>query len=236
MQETTRSSPSGPASVMPMIQKRTPSAGAQPDPRLAAIRVDATNVILKEHDRVFSQGDLADAVYYVLAGRVSLAVVSGAGKEAVLGFAVEGQFFGTTCLTGARTRNKTATAMTRCELLRIDRDVVARALHRDGAFADLFIEGVLTRSLRSEADLVDQLLNSSEKRLARALLLLAGVDKEASPENRTLQVTQETLAQIVGTTRSRVNSFMNKFRALGMIDYGQNGLHVHRSLLTVVLR
>ena len=169
-------------------------------------------------------------------GQVKLTVVSNTGKEAVLGLVSKGEFFGMSCLAAARVRVSTATAMTHCVLLRIGRDVMTRALHRDNALAELFLEKLLARNVRAEADLVDQLLNSSEKRLARTLLLLAHVDDDATPAIVTLRISQEILAEMVGTTRARVSAFMNKFRRLGYVDYGNDGLHVHRTLLNVVLR
>jgi len=236
MTTTSRASPSAPTSAVPMIAVRTLSACAEPETRLADLGVCGTVVRLEEKDVVFSQGDQADTVFYVRKGQVTITVVSNTGKEALLGVASEGQFLGSSCLAGARARVETATAMTDCELLRIDRDILARALHRDLALAALFLDRLLARNIRAEEDLVDQLLNSSEKRLARALLLLARVDSEGTPATVALKVTQETLAEMVGTTRSRVNAFMNKFRSSGFIDYGRNGLHVHRSLLSLVLR
>jgi CRP/FNR family transcriptional regulator, cyclic AMP receptor protein len=236
MTKTSGASPSVTTSAMPMIAVRKFSAGVEPETRLADLGVCGTVVRLAKHDLVFSQGDPADTVFYVQKGQVKLTVVSNTGKEAVLGIASEGQFVGISCLGGAPARVKTATAMTDCELLRIDRDTMARALRRDHALADLFLERLLALNVRAEADLADQLLNSSEKRLARALLLLARVGNDGTPEPVALKVSQETLAEMVGTTRSRINTFMNKFRASGFVDYGKDGVHVHRSLLNVVLR
>jgi len=213
-----------------------PSPDSEPAASLADFGVGGRVVRLEKKDVVFSQGGPADAVFYVQKGQVKLTVVSNTGKEAVLGIASEGEFVGFSCLAGARVYVKTATAMTDCELLRIDRDVMTRALHRNDALAALFVGKLLLQNIRAEADLVDQLLNSSEKRLARALLLLAHVGKEATPATVTLKISQETLAAMVGTTRSRVNAFMNKFRDSGFVDYGNNGLHVNRSLMNVVLR
>ena len=232
-----RASPSpapDPAGPMNAVAKLSPDA--EPAACFADFGVGGTVVRLECKALVFSQGGPADAVFYVRKGQVTITVVSNTGKEALLGVASEGQFLGSSCLAGARARVETATAMTDCELLRIDRDILARALHRDLALAALFLDRLLARNIRAEEDLVDQLLNSSEKRLARALLLLARVDSEGTPATVALKVTQETLAEMVGTTRSRVNAFMNKFRSSGFIDYGRNGLHVHRSLLSLVLR
>lgn len=165
-----------------------------------------------------------------------LTVVSPSGKEAVLGTASEGQFFGESCLAGPQVRVDSATAVTSCELLRIDRDVMRQTLRRNRRWADLFVEKMLLSNIRYEEALVDQLLNCSKKRLARTLLLLAHVGQEAAPEAVALKISQETLAAMVGTTRSRVSAFMNTWRSIGYIDYGPSGLHVHRSLLNVVLR
>ena len=223
-----------PAEPMHAVAKLSPDAG--PAACLADIGVGGRVVRFDEKDLVFSQGGPADAVFYVQKGQVKLTVVSNTGKEAVLGIASEGEFVGFSCLAGARVYLKTATAMTDCELLRIDRDVMTRALHQNDALAALFLETLLLQNIRAEADLVDHLLNSSEKRLARTLLLLAHVGEEATRATVTLKISQETLAEMVGTTRSRVNAFMNKFRNSGFVDYGKNGLHVHRSLLSVVLQ
>jgi CRP-like cAMP-binding protein len=213
-----------------------PSPEAEPVACLPDFGVGGRVVRLKEKDRLFSQGGAADAVFYVREGRVKLTVVSDAGKEAVLGIAGEGEFIGFSCLAGSRVYLKTATAMTDCELLRIDKDVMKRALHSNDALAALFVRTLVLRNIRIEADLVDHLLNSSEKRLARALLLLANIGNEATRATVALKVSQETLAGMIGTTRSRVNAFMNKFRDAGFVEYGPEGLHVHRSLLNVVLR
>ena len=226
--------PTSSAGPMHAVAKLSPDAG--PAACLSGFGVGGRVVRLEEKDVVFSQGGPADAVFYVQKGQVKLTVVSTTGKEAVLGIASEGEFVGFSCLAGARVYLKTATAMTDCELLRIDRDVMTRALHRNEALAALFVRTLLLQNIRAEANLVDQLLNSSEKRLARALLLLAHVGEEVTPATVTLKISQETLAEMIGTTRSRVNAFMNKFRDSGFIDYGKNGLHVHRSLLNVVLR
>ena len=165
-----------------------------------------------------------------------LTIVSSTGKEAVLGTASKGQFFGETCLAGARVRVKSATAVTDCELLRIEKNAMLRALRQNRQLAELFVEKMLARNIRYEEDLIDHLLNDSRKRLARALLLLAGVGRTEAPETTVLKISQETLAEMVGTTRSRVSSFMNGFRSSGYVDYGASGLHVHRSLLNVVRR
>jgi len=219
---------------MSAVAKLSPDS--EPAASLADFGVGGRVVRLEEKELVFSQGGPADAVFYVQKGQVKLTVVSNTGKEAVLGIASEGEFVGFSCLAGARVYVKTATAMTDCELLRIDRDVMTRALRRNDALASLFVGRLLLQNIRAEADLVDQLLNSSEKRLARTLLLLAQTGEGATPATVTLKISQETLAEMVGTTRSRVNAFMNKFRDSGFVDYGKDGLHIHRSRLSVVLR
>ena len=185
---------------------------------------------------IYTQGDVADAVFYIQEGKVRLTVVSKIGKEATLGILSKGEFFGEGCLVGRPSRMKSATAMTDCELMRIDKKAMMHALHREHMFSDLFVAYLLTRNFRYEEDLVDQLFNSSERRLARILLLLAHFGKEGVPLTVIPQISQETLGEMVGTTRSRVSFFMNKFKKLGFIDYGDgNGLHVHSSLLNVVL-
>jgi CRP-like cAMP-binding protein len=185
---------------------------------------------------VFSQGDPADSVFYIQKGKVKKTVLSEQGKEAV--FAVMGpdEFCGEGCLTGQPRRLATAAAMADCEIMRLDKETVVRVLHDEPAFSEMFVAHLLARTIRVEADLVDQLFNSSEKRLARALLLLANFGKEGKPETIIAKINQETLAEMIGTTRSRVSKFMNKFRQLGFIDYnGAGTIEVHSSLLNVVL-
>ena len=183
---------------------------------------------------VFAQGDEADAVFYIQKGKVILTVVSQTGKEATIGIVSEGNFFGEGALAGQVLRMGSAAAMTDCELLRVDKKAMMTALHREHAFSDLFVAYLLARNIRYEEDLVDQLFNSSEKRLARVLLLLAHFGKDGIPETVVPKISQETLAEMVGTTRSRVSFFMNRFRKLGFIHYN-GGLQVHSSLLNVVL-
>ncbi len=183
---------------------------------------------------VFSQGDAADAVFYIQQGKVKLMVVSNDRKEATLGILSTGDFFGEGSLAGQALRMGSATAMTDCELLRIDKKAMMLALHREHTFSDLFVAYLRARNIRYEEDLVDQLFNSSEKRLARLLLLLAHFGKESEPETVIPKISQETLAEMIGTTRSRVSFFMNRFRKLGFLDYGESGLQVS-SLLNVVL-
>ena len=183
---------------------------------------------------VFAQGYPADSVFYIQQGEVKLAVVSPHGKEAVIAILNSGFFFGEGCLTGQPLRMATAEAMTECTIVRVEKSVMIRILREEPDFSEMFITHLLTRNIRIEEDLVDQLFNSSEKRLARILLLLANFGKEGRPEEVIPNISQETLAEMVGTTRSRVSFFLNKFRKLGFIEY--NGvMHVHSSLLNVVL-
>jgi CRP/FNR family cyclic AMP-dependent transcriptional regulator len=185
---------------------------------------------------IFVQGDSSDAVFYIQKGKVKLTVVSKIGKEATIGILNEGDFFGEGCLTGQRLRLCSATAMTDCAVMRIDKKSMVEVLHREQAFSETFVAYLLARNIRYEEDLVDQLFNSSEKRLARILLLLAHFGKEGVPETLIANISQETLAEMIGTTRSRVSFFMNRFRKLGFIDYhGSNDLQVHGSLLNIVL-
>jgi len=185
---------------------------------------------------IFVQGDSSDAVFYIKEGKVRLTVVSEAGKEATIGILNEGAFFGEGCLTGQRLRLCSATAMTDCSVMRIEKKSMIDVLHREHAFSDMFVSYLLARNIRYEEDLVDQLFNSSEKRLARILLLLAHFGKEGKTEAVIPKMSQETLAEMIGTTRSRVSFFMNRFRELGFIDYnGGSGLEVHSYLLNIVL-
>jgi CRP/FNR family transcriptional regulator, cyclic AMP receptor protein len=183
---------------------------------------------------IFVQGDPSDAVFHIQKGKVKLSVVSQTGKEATIAILNEGEFFGESCLTGQPLRLSSATAMTDCSVMRIEKKAMMEVLHREHSFSDMFVAYLLTRNIRYEEDLVDQLFNSSEKRLARVLLLLAHFGKEGKPEVAIPKISQETLAEMVGTTRSRVSYFMNRFRKLGFIRY--NGeLEVHSSLLNIVL-
>ena len=201
---------------------------------LATIGEGRKVVAFPKKQTIFTQGDAADAVFYIQEGKVRLTVVSKIGKEATLGILSEGEFFGEGGLAGQPLRMGSATAMTDCELLRIDKKAMMLAL-REHTFSDLFVAYLLARNIRYEEDLVDQLFNSSEKRLARILLLLAHFGKEGVPQTVIPKISQETLAEMVGTTRSRVSFFMNRFRKLGFVDYGGTGLQVHSSLLNVVL-
>ena len=183
---------------------------------------------------VFAQGEPANAIFHIQKGKVKVAVVSKNGKEAVIAILGAGDFFGEGCLTAQALRMATATAMTDSSIMRVEKATVVATLHKEPAFSEVLLSYMLTRSIRIEEDLVDQLFNSSEKRLARVLLLLANFGKEGKPETVISKISQETLAEMVGTTRSRVSFFMNKFRRLGFIKY--NGtLEVHSSLLNVVL-
>jgi len=207
------------------------------DPKqfLATIGEGREVVTFCKKQTIFAQGDVADSVFYIQKGKVRLTVVSKAGKEATLGIMNERDFVGEGCLLGKALRMKSATAMTDSELLRIDKKAMMLALHQEHKLSDLFVGYLLARNIRYEEDLVDQLFNSSEKRLARILLLLAHFGKEGVPETVIPKISQETLAEMIGTTRSRVSFFMNRFRKLGFLDYGGSGLQVHSSLLNIVL-
>jgi CRP-like cAMP-binding protein len=203
---------------------------------LATVGEGRKFVLFTKKQRIFAQGDAADTVFYVSSGKVRLTVVSKTGKEATIGIFGEGDFFGEGVLAGQPLRMESATALTDCELLQIDKKAMMLALRRENTFSDLFVAYLVARNIRYEEDLVDQLFNSSEKRLARALLLLAHFGKEGVPGSVIPKITQETLAEMVGTTRSRVSFFMNRFRKSGFVDYGGSGLQVHSSLLNVVLQ
>lgn len=183
---------------------------------------------------VFAQGEPADSVYYVQRGKVKLAIVSPRGKEAVVAILNSGFFFGEGCLAGQPLRMATAVALTDCSIVRVRKSVMTRIIRQEPEFSEMFIAHLLSRNIRIEEDLVDQLFNSSEKRLARILLLLANFGKDGRPEEVISRISQQTLAEMVGTTRSRVSAFLNKFRKLGFVEY--NGeMHVHTSLLNVIL-
>jgi CRP/FNR family transcriptional regulator, cyclic AMP receptor protein len=218
----------------------SPGAGARErrdfDPRafLKTIGQARKSVPFQRKQVIFTQGDSADAVFYIQTGKVKLTVVSSAGKEATIGILSDGDFFGEGSLAGQSLRMGSATAMTDCAILRIEKQAMMAALHREHEFSDMFAAYLLARNIRYEEDLVDQLFNSSEKRLARILLLLARFGKEGKPETVVPKISQEMLAEMVGTTRSRVSFFMNRFRKLGFVHYN-GGLEVHSSLLNVVL-
>jgi len=185
---------------------------------------------------IFVQGDLSDAVFYIQKGKVKLTVVSKTGKEATIGILKEDDFFGEACLMGQPLRLCSATALTDCSVMRVEKKTMLEVLHEERAMSDVFVAYLLTRNIRYEEDLVDQLFNSSEKRLARMLLMLAHFGKEGEPQPVIPKISQETLAQMVGTTRSRINFFMNRFKKLGFIDYGRRSeLQVHGALINVIL-
>jgi CRP/FNR family transcriptional regulator, cyclic AMP receptor protein len=201
---------------------------------LAKVGAGKTILELKESQNVFAQGDVADAVFYIQKGKVKVTVLSDQGKEAVVGILGPGQFFGEGCMNGHKLRISTATAIENCVITAITKDAMLAALHDEPKFSEMFMAYLLTRNSRIEEDLIDQLFNSSERRLARTLLLLANFGKAGSPQPISPNISQETLAEMIGTTRSRVSHFMNKFRKLGLIDY--NGkIKVHNSLLSAVL-
>src|ERR1700720_3528412 len=206
------------------------------DPKNFLAKVGAGKTILEFHknQRVFKQGDVADKVFYIQKGKVKLTVMSDQGKEAVVAILEPGQFFGEGCMNGHKLRISTTTAMEDCLITAITKPAMIAALHDEPKFSELFLAYLLTRNSRIEEDLIDQLFNSSERRLARLLLLLANFGKEGSPQLISPNISQETLAEMIGTTRSRVSFFMNKFRKLGLISY--NGkIEVHNSLLNAVL-
>jgi CRP/FNR family cyclic AMP-dependent transcriptional regulator len=214
----------------------TPKSKLPFDPKLFLAKVGEGRTIAeysKDH-MVFSQGDPANTVFYIQKGKIKLTVVSNAGKEAVIAILGVGDFLGEGCLTTQPLRMATATAMSDCSIIRMEKAAMIRVLHEEPAFSEMFLAYMLSRNMRIEEDLVDQLFNSSEKRLARILLLLAHFGKEGKPEPVVAKISQETLAEMIGTTRSRVSFFMNKFRKLGFIEYN-GGLHVHSSLLNIVL-
>ena len=206
-----------------------------PQAFLATIGQGRKILAFRQGDAIFAQGGLTDAVFYVQKGKIKLTVISQRGKEATVGVLGEGSFFGEGGLAGQALRMGSASAMTACTILRIDKRSMVEALHREHSFSDLFVAHLLARNIRFEADLVDQLFNSSEKRLARILLLLAHFGKDDKPETVIPKISQESLAEMIGTTRSRVSFFMNRFRKLGFVEYDDNGMQVHSSLLNVVL-
>ena len=214
-----------------MLSEETPFDSAT---FLAVVGDGRTIQTYREGAMVYNQGDPADSVFYIQSGQVKLAVVSPNGKEAVVGVLTTGFFFGEGCLAGQPVRMASAVAMSDCTIVQVQRAAMTRILHDQPDFSEKFITHLLTRNIRIEEDLIDQLFNSSEKRLARILLLLANFGKDSRPEEVIPQISQETLAEMIGTTRSRVSFFLNKFRKLGFIEYN-GGMHVHTSLLNVVL-
>ncbi len=215
-----------------MARKRLTSF--DPQTFLATVGRGKSALSIGKNKIIFSQGDTADAVFYIQEGKVKLTVISHQGKEAVIAILERGDFFGEACLAGRSARLSTATTLVASKIVRIDKTAMLRVLHDQPTFSELFLTYLLSRNMRIEEDLVDQLFNSSEKRLARVLLLLAHIGKEGKPEPILAKISQETLADMIGTTRSRVSFFMNKFRKLGFIDYN-GGLKVHSSLLSIVL-
>ena len=211
------------------------SATFDPQAFLAVVGDGPSVMVYNHRQPIFVQGDPADALFYIHKGRIKLAVVSRQGKEAVVAILNRGQFFGEACLVAQTYRMASATAMDQCSLARLEKQVVVEKLQEEPTFSALFISYLLGRNLRMELDLIDQLFNSSEKRLVRLLLLLANFGKEGKPDPVIANISQEILAEMIGTTRSRVSAFMNKFRSLGFIDYSNDGLNVHSSLLNVVL-
>lgn len=211
------------------------TATFDPEVFLKKTGVGRTLIDLKKNDVLFSQGDPADAVFYLQKGSVKLTVLSERGKEAMISLLEPGNFVGEQCIAAAeRIRVASAAALTRSTLLRIEKNEMVRVLHQEHALSDLFVSFLLARNARIQADLVDQLFNSSEKRLARVLLLLAHVGKDSKQEVVIPKISQEMLAEMIGTTRSRVNFFMNRFRKLGYIEY-KGGLEVRSSLVNVIL-
>jgi CRP/FNR family transcriptional regulator, cyclic AMP receptor protein len=206
------------------------------DPKVFLSKVNGGRTIsdYRKNQIVYSQGDSADSVFYIQTGKVKITVLSEQGKEAVVSILGKDDFFGEGCLAGQALRLATAKTITECVIARIAKVDITRVIHKEAAFAELFITHLLARNVRVEEDLVDQLFNSSEKRLARTLLLLANFGKESQPEPIIAKISQETLAEIIGTTRSRVSFFMNKFRKLGLIDYN-GSIEVHPALLNLVL-
>jgi CRP/FNR family transcriptional regulator, cyclic AMP receptor protein len=201
---------------------------------LSTVDAGRTVTAYRKNEKIFSQGDRADSVFYIQEGQVKVSIISELGKEAVVALQGKGDFFGEGCLTGQPLRLATAAAMTECAIMRLEKSAIVRALHDQPKFSETFVAFLLARNARVEEDLVDQLFNSTEKRLARVLLLMANFGKEGKPETIIGKISQETLAQIVGTTRSQVSTFMNKFRQLGFIQYNGD-LQVHNSLLNVIL-
>jgi CRP-like cAMP-binding protein len=225
------------AMVSPAKIGAPPERTAAFDPRafLSKLSTGKSKQEYQEDEAVFSQGDAADAVFYLQSGKVKLTAVSAQGKEAVVAILPEASFFGEGCLAGQPLRMATASTVERSTITRVERLVMVGLLHREPEFAERFLAYLLSRNIRMESDLVDHLFNSSEKRLARLLLLMANYGQESKPIPLIAKMSQETLAEMIGTTRSRVSFFLNRFRDLGFIDYNSGGMHVHSSLVSVVL-
>jgi CRP/FNR family cyclic AMP-dependent transcriptional regulator len=232
-----------PPAAIPSWRADSKGAGASPGMRptfdpgivLTKISVGKSRHEYLEGDSVFSQGDTADAVFYIQSGAVKLTVVSASGKEAVIAHLPATSFLGESCLAGQPLRMSSAQALERSSILRIEKPAMLGLLHGEPEFAEQFLRHMLSRNARMEADLVDHLFNSSEKRLARLLLLMANFGQESKPMPVIAKISQETLAEMIGTTRSRVSFFLNRFRDLGFIDYNSGGMQVHSSLVSVVL-
>ena len=207
------------------------------DPKAFLARIGAGQSIKEyiDNEAVYAQGDPADAIFYIQAGKVKVSVLSDHGKEAIVAILEDGQFFGEGCMVGQAHRMASVFAISECTIARLEKHVVVKVLLQEPIFSELFIAYLLARNVRMEADFVDHLFNSSEKRLARLLLLMANFGSEGKPKPVIAQIGQETLAEMIGTSRSRVSFFMNKFRRLGFIDYNNDELHVRSSLLNVVL-
>ncbi len=225
-----------PSKVASTRRKDDARNGFNAETFLATAGVGRTLLNLNKDDALFTQGDPADTIFYIQTGQVKLTVVAASGKEATLALLGVGEFVGESCVTGGHSiRLTTARAMSDCALLRISKEEMVRVLHQEHAMSDVFVDFLLTRNARIQEDLVDQLFNSSEKRLARILLLLAHFGKDGETEEVIPKISQETLAEMVGTTRSRVSFFMNRFRKLGFIKYDSGGTEIHSSLLNVIL-
>jgi CRP-like cAMP-binding protein len=214
-----------------------PELAASFDPRTVLTKLSAGKSSREylADETIFSQGDPADAVFYLQSGGIKLTVVSKSGKEAVVAILVQDSFFGEGCLAGQPLRMASASAEQKSTVIRVEKQAMLNLLHHDPEFAERFLAYMLSRNIRMEADLVDHLFNSSEKRLARLLLLLANYGQESKPIPLIAKMSQETLAEMIGTTRSRVSFFLNRFRDLGFIEYNGSGMHVHSSLVSVVL-
>ena len=229
--------PASPPAVKLSPTEVLPERAGSFDPHLLLTKLSAgkssQEYLAKES--VFSQGDAADAVFYIQSGRVKLTVVSKTGKEAVVAILPQASFFGDGCLAGQPLRMDTASADQKASIVRVEKRAMVALLHQEPEFAEQFLAYLLSRNIRMEADLVDHLFNSSEKRLARLLLLMANFGQESKPIPLIAKMSQETLAEMVGTTRSRVSFFMNRFREMGFIEYNGSGLNVHSSLVSVVL-
>jgi CRP/FNR family cyclic AMP-dependent transcriptional regulator len=218
-----------------ILVSRKQTAAFDPSDLLTRIASGKSSREYRDKEVIFSQGEAADAVFYIQSGKVKLTVVSKRGKEAVVAILQEGSFFGEGCLAGQPRRMATAKALQQGLIVRVTKQAMVELLHQEPKFAERFIAYLLSRNIRMEEDLVDQLFNSSEKRLARLLLLMANFGKESKPIPLVAKISQETLAEMVGTTRSRVSFFMNRFRKLGFLEYNGGGMCVHSSLVSVVL-